>query len=156
MSTRVIPEPSEIARTLYRQLLAAWNAHDARAMAALFASNGNLVGFDGSSVNGRTEIEAHLAGIFAHHVTAAYVGIVREVRPLGDDVLLLRAVAGMIPPGKSEIYPAVNAVQTLVVFRSADRWSIALFQNTPAAFHGRPELVEQLTAELQAAAAAAR
>ncbi|MGZ4033139.1 MAG: SgcJ/EcaC family oxidoreductase, partial [Tumebacillaceae bacterium] len=28
-------------------------------------------------------------------------------------------------------------------------WQIALFQNTPAQFHGRPELVEQMTAELR-------
>ncbi len=30
-------------------------------------------------------------------------------------------------------------------------WRIALFQNTPAAFHGRPEFSEQLTAELHEA-----
>jgi hypothetical protein len=29
---------------------------------------------------------------------------------------------------------------------------IVLFQNTPAQFHGRPELVEEMTRELQAVA----
>jgi hypothetical protein len=29
------------------------------------------------------------------------------------------------------------------------KWRIALFQNTPAAFHGRPELAEQLSADLR-------
>jgi len=28
-------------------------------------------------------------------------------------------------------------------------WRIKLFQNTPAQFHGRPELVEQMTDELR-------
>ena len=29
------------------------------------------------------------------------------------------------------------------------KWKIISFQNTPAAFHGRPELAEQLSAELR-------
>jgi len=55
----------------------------------------------------------------------------------------------MVPPGKSDLNPAVNAVQTLVAARQDSRWRIAVFQNTPAAFHGRPELSERLTEELR-------
>jgi hypothetical protein len=57
----------------------------------------------------------------------------------------------MVPPGQSDINPEVNAVQTLVSVRQQNKWSIALFQNTPAAFHGRPELNERLTEELRQA-----
>jgi hypothetical protein len=32
------------------------------------------------------------------------------------------------------------------------QWRIVLFQNTPAQFHGRPSLVEEMTRELQAVA----
>lgn len=55
----------------------------------------------------------------------------------------------MVPPGGSDINPAVNAIQSLVAVRREDLWRIALFQTTPAAFHGRPELSEQLTSELR-------
>ena len=56
----------------------------------------------------------------------------------------------MVPPGKSEIDPALNAVQSLVAAKAPDgEWRIALFQTTPAQFHGRPELVQQLTDELR-------
>jgi hypothetical protein len=55
----------------------------------------------------------------------------------------------MIPPGQSDINPEVNAVQTLVSVKQQNKWSIALFQNTPAAFHSRPELSERLTEELR-------
>ena len=143
------PTPSDEVRTLYQRLLDAWNAQDASAYAGLFAPTGSIVGFDGSPVDGRAAIEEHLRGIFGHHRTASYVGIVREVRPLGDGAMLLRAVAGMIPPGKNDINPATNAVQSLVVVRDGGRWSVALFHNTPAAFHGRPEAVEALTQELR-------
>jgi hypothetical protein len=63
-------------------------------------------------------------------------------------VTLLRAVAGMIPPGKTELNPAANAIQSLVVVTEAAQPRIALLHNTPAAFHGRPHMVEQLTDEL--------
>ena len=136
-------------RALYAELLACWNRRDAAAMAALYEENANVIGFDGSQMNGRAEIESEIGGIFADHQTAAYLGKVREVRFLSPDVALLRAVVGMVPPGGADINPAVNAIQSLVVTRQAGQWRIALFQNTPAQFHGRPELAEALTEELK-------
>lgn len=43
----------------------------------------------------------------------------------------------------------VNAIQTLVTVKHDGQWRIAVFQNTPAAFHGRPELRDRLTEELR-------
>jgi len=134
---------------LYHAQLVAWNARDAAAMAALYAEDGSVVGFDGSPVDGRAAIAAHLGPIFADHPIAAYVGKIREVRFLAPDVALVRAVAGLVPPGKSEINPDLNAVQALVAIKRDGRWEIALYQNTPAAFHGRPDASRDLTAELQ-------
>ena len=117
--------------------------------ANLFAENGNTIGFDGSQMNGRRQINDELSQIFANHKVSSYVGIIREVRPLSSTIFILRAVAGMVPPGQSKITPAVNTIQTLVGQKEQEQFLIALFQNTPAAFHGRPEAVEQLTKELQ-------
>jgi uncharacterized protein (TIGR02246 family) len=99
--------PADV-EALYRALLAGWNRRDAAAWGDLFTSNGSLVGFDGSQVDSRRAIVAHLAGIFADHEPAAYVGKVKEVRPLAPGVALLRAVAGMVPPGASAVEPSVN------------------------------------------------
>jgi len=141
---------------LYRALIAGWNRRNATAMARLFAEAGSLVGFDGSQVDGSAAIEATMAQIFGRHPTPPFVAILREVRRLGPGSALLRAIAGMAPPGKAELDPALNAIQSLVAVREGDRWRIALFQNTPAALHGRPELVAEMTEELGAAAAEAR
>ena|SRR5690349_521400 len=135
-------------RDLYARLLGAWNGRDAEAFAALFADDGAMIGFDGSQAAGR-EIREHLQPIFANHPTAAYVAHVREVRALAPGVALLRAAAGMVPPGADDLNPAVNTLQTLLAARSGDGWRIVLFQNTPAQFHGRPELTEQHLAELR-------
>jgi uncharacterized protein (TIGR02246 family) len=136
-------------RLLYEQILIAWNQQDAAAMAARFEEDGNIVGFDGSQADSRAAIEDHLRPIFADHPTAAYVAIVREIRMLGRDVGLLRAVVGMIPPNSDEINPAGNTIQTLVAIQYEDGWQAALFQSTPAAWHGRPQDSADLTEELR-------
>lgn len=141
-------DESEV-RTLYGQLLDAWNGRSSHKFAVLFAEESNVVGFDGSLMHGPTEIEATLGQIFSDHPTAAYIGKIREVRFLSAEVALLRAVAGMVPPGQADLNPAVNTIQTLVAVKGEEQWRIVLFQNTPAQFHGRPDLVQQLTEELR-------
>jgi len=140
----------ENVRELYRRLLAAWNNRNAADMAALFDEEGYVVGFDGSQLNGPAEIESEIGKIFAHHQTPPYYGKIRGVRFITPGVAMLRSVAGMVPPGKSDIDPTLNAVQSLVTAKAPDgELRIALFQTTPAQFHGRPELVQQLTDELR-------
>jgi uncharacterized protein (TIGR02246 family) len=150
----VSPQPPSTAAEfpiydLYRQLLEAWNNQDAHAFAATFTEDGSSVGYDGSPMNGLAEIEMTLSGIFTNHKTATYVAKVREIRFLSSQTAILRAVVGMISPGKTDLNPERNAIQSLVAAYVDNQWRIALFQNTPARFDGRPELAEALTQELR-------
>jgi uncharacterized protein (TIGR02246 family) len=155
MSTHASHPPAAQSRdtadisALYQKLLDGWNQRDAAAYATLFAEDASIVGFDGSPMNGRAEIATQIGQIFADHPTSRYVGKVREVRLLTPDVAILRAVVGMVPPGQSDLKPDVNAIQSLVAAKHHGQWLIALFQNTPARFDGRPELAQQLTNELR-------
>ena len=143
------PGDQGAVRALYRQLLDVWNRQDAQAYAGLIAEDGNIVGFDGSQMDGRAAVVDEIGRIFADHQTARYIAAVREVRLVTPDVAILRAVVGMVPPGQTDIKPDVNAIQSLVATRSEGVWRIALLQSTPAQFHGRPELGQQLTDELR-------
>jgi uncharacterized protein (TIGR02246 family) len=134
--------------TLYFLLLEKWNARDAAGYAALCTPHGYVIGFDGSELVGRTAIEASLRAIFAHHQTPTFVAKVRSVE-LFADVAILRAVAGMVPAGRHDLDPNLNAIQTMVASHDSDRWHVEVFHNTPAAFHGRPEAREALTQELR-------
>lgn len=136
------------ALALYERLLRAWNDQNADDFGGVFAEDGSAIGFDGSTMNGRQEIVETIRAIFRDHRTATYVAKVREVRGLGADVVLVRAVVGMRPPGSAELNPAVNAIQSVVTTGQGASLRVALLHNTPAAFHGRPELAEELTREL--------
>ena len=133
---------------LHTELLTYWNNQNASGMAMLFIKDANVIGFDGSQMNGQVQIETELKQVFANHKTASYVWKIEEIRFLDSRVALLRAIVGMVPPGKKEINPATNAVQSLIVIKQNDIWKISLFQNTPAQFHGRPELVDAMTKDL--------
>lgn len=134
---------------LYNTLIDAWNRRDAKGMSDQFADQGVQIGFDGSKLIGKKEILAHLTPIFEDHPTAPFITKVKEIRSLGKDTAILYAIAGMVPPGKSDIEPAVNTHQTLVAVKKNNDWQVELFQNTPAQFHGRSELVEEMTEELR-------
>ncbi len=145
-------EEEEAVRALYRAILSGWNAGDAAAFAAPFASDGVVIGFDGSEVRGRAAIESAMAAVLADHRTGSYVGRVRSVRALGaGDAMLLQAVAGVVPAGEEDLNPDLNSAQALVAERDGDgAWRVVLYQNTPAQYHGRPDAAERLTAELRA------
>jgi uncharacterized protein (TIGR02246 family) len=142
--------PHDVAiRTLYVQFLDGWNRRSGAAVAATFADDGDIIGFDGSHHHGRLSIAADLRQIFGSHQTPAYVALIRSVRQMAPDAAILMAHAGMIPPGGNDFDPALHVVHSLVAVEDGGRWKISLLQATPAAWHGRPEAREALTEELR-------
>lgn len=135
------------AQQIYEKLIQAWNSRNANGMAGLFAEDGELIGFDGSIISGQKTIFEHLHPIFESHPTPPYIYKLKSCKEVGGSILL-RAIVGMVPPGKEELEPTLNAHQTLLVKEDKGEWKIILFQNTPAQFHGRPDLNEQMTEEL--------
>ncbi len=147
-----MPAQNQAIVSTYMKLLAAWNAQDAAAMAALFAEGGAQVGFDGSEAQGPRTIQQQLAPIFRDHPTKRFVHVIREVHQVTDDVALLRAIAGMVPRESLELDESKNVVQSLILRKEGVGWQIVLFQNTPARLDGRPEAVAAMSNELRAAA----
>jgi uncharacterized protein (TIGR02246 family) len=142
----------EAVTALYEALIGGWNDHDGVAMAAPFADDGVVIGLDGSINEGKATIGTEMARIFADHETGRYAVKVRNVRAVGTNAMVLRSIAGLVPPGQTAINPATNSHQSVVAEQRDGRWEIVLFQNTPAQFHGRPELVDEMTRELRAVA----
>ena len=147
--TAAHPHDAQI-RALYASFLDGWNRQSGAAVAAGFADDGDIIGFDGTHHHGRLAIAADLRQIFGSHQTPVYASLIRSVRPIAPGVAVLMAHAGMIPPGGNDIDPDLHTVHTLVaVDEGGGRWRIALLQATPAAWHGRPEARQALADELR-------
>jgi uncharacterized protein (TIGR02246 family) len=139
----VSEDAATAARATYRQLLVAWNERDARTFSTLFGADGVMIGYDGSSAEGAEAIVDHLEPIFTNHPTATYLAHVIDVREIGSGLVMVRAMAGMVPPGENQVNPSVNALHTVLLRTSDGEPSIVLFQNTPAQYHGRQDLSDE-------------
>jgi uncharacterized protein (TIGR02246 family) len=63
---------------LYEELIGGWNGRDAGRLAAPFAEDGEVIGFDGSEQAGQVAIARAMRQIFEDHETGAYVSDVRS------------------------------------------------------------------------------
>ncbi len=139
------------AAQVFAQIIDGWNRRDAIAMSAPFAERCVMIGFDGSEMLSRPAILDAMRAIWQHHQTPPYVARIRSVRMASADTAVLHAVTGLLK-ADGEINAATNAVTTLVAVRDSADWRVVLYQNTPAAYHGRAADAEALTQELQALA----
>jgi len=146
----MIQSPAMIAtRDLYTKFIDGWNAMDARAIAACLAPDALLIGFDGSRITGRVEIERNMAMIFADHQPHRFYPIERFVRMLAPTVGIYSGDIGCVPRGGHELDERLNARQVLVAGQSEEGWRAHLLQSTPAALHGQDQERLALNEELR-------
>ncbi|GAA4754070.1 hypothetical protein GCM10023328_41790 [Modestobacter marinus] len=144
------PQDTQI-RALYARYLAGWNQRSGVTVSSVFADDGELIDLDGTLRSGRLSIAADMRRMFTEHATPTFVGVVRSVRRLTDRVVVLHAVAGMVPAGADAVDPSRHTVHALTAVEEEGRWKIALLQSTPARYGGRADALTALTAELEAA-----
>lgn len=135
-------------REVYERLLNAWNSLDAVGMAECCADECTFIGFDGSQYFFRKELEQAVSRIFRDHQPPRYVYKIREISFVSADVAQVFAIVGMVRNGDNAVNPALNALQLATLRKKGKEWRIVSFQNTPARFDQQPELVEEMTQEL--------
>jgi len=110
----------------------AWNEHDAKAYAALFSEDGDVVNVVGWWWRGRDEIERKLTDAFALVFRESTLTITEAtVRFLTPEIAVAHARWTMsgarTPPGIPE---PREGLQTIVLQKFGGNWMIAAFQNT--------------------------
>ncbi len=110
----------------------AWNQHNARAYAALFAEDGDVVNVVAWWWKGRTEIESNLTRMFANIFRESTLTFTQvDVRFLTPDIAIAHArwtmTGARMPPGLPE---PREGLQTLTVQKRNGEWLIAAFHNT--------------------------
>jgi len=128
-SSTSTPADETAIRSLYQQLMDGWNKGSSEAFAAPFAEDSDLVGFDGTHLNGRQNIISFHQQLFDNYVKGScLVGKVRNVRFLTHDVAIMHIVGGTIMADQTDIEPERNSVQTLVATKdSKGKWRLAAF-----------------------------
>jgi len=119
-------------RDLQARQQEAWNRHDAKAYAALFTSDGDVVNVVGWWWKSRSEIETNLTAAFAVAFRDSTLTITDvQVRFLAGDLAVAHVRWSMegskTPPGIPEPREGIQ----IQVLQKRDRvWRIAAFQNT--------------------------
>jgi uncharacterized protein (TIGR02246 family) len=110
----------------------AWNQHDAKAYAALFAQDGDVVNVVGWWWRGRADIESKLTDAFAFVFRESTLTITEvNVRFLTSEIAVAHVrwtlTGARTPPAIPE---PREGIQTIVLRKSGGSWMIAAFQNT--------------------------
>ena len=114
----------------------AWNTHDARAYARLFAEDADVINVLGWHWKGRAEAEQKLGSAFAFVFARSSLHIDDvAIRPLSDDLALAHVTWTMTgarsPDGSGGSVPQ-HGIQTQLLRKTDGRWLILSFQNTNA------------------------
>jgi uncharacterized protein (TIGR02246 family) len=124
-------------RAIVQQVQDGWNAHDAKAFAAPFAADADYVVVNGMQIKGRDAIEKGHTGIFTTiYKESRNVGTVKSVRFLRPDVAVVHVEWNLEFKAGGETKKG-HAINTMVMTKEGDKWSIAAFHNTPIQPQGR-------------------
>jgi uncharacterized protein (TIGR02246 family) len=126
-------DEAEIKNLQARQA-AAWNRHDAKAYAELFAEDADVVNVVGWWWKGRAELEAKLTAAFAWVFADSTLTITEvQVRFLAPEFAVAHVrwtmTGARTPPNIPE---PRQGIQTQILRKTGGQWLIAAFQNTNA------------------------
>ena len=127
-------------RKLENQQAETWNRHDAKAYAALFTDDADVVNVLGWWWKGRPQLESKLTAAYAYVFRESVLTIAEtDVKFLTPDIAVAHVRWSMTgaksTTGNVSPMP-VNGIQTQVLRKHAGAWLIAEFQNT----NGVPEV----------------
>jgi uncharacterized protein (TIGR02246 family) len=119
-------------REVYQRFMEAWNRGSGAGLAEVFTEDGDLVGFDGTHLQGPQEIGPFHQQLFDKWLKGSRLLVqVTGVRFLSPDVALMHAVGRTVMRGEQAPTPERDSIQTLVVTRQeGGDWRLAAFQNT--------------------------
>jgi len=127
-------DEAEIRNLVQTRQQEAWNRHDAKAYAALFTEDGDLVNVVGWWWKGRPQIEQKLtdAYIFVFRESTLTVNEV-QIKFLTPEIAVAHVRWSMVGARTPQGLPEPRqGIQTLTLRKQTSKWLIAVFQNTNA------------------------
>jgi uncharacterized protein (TIGR02246 family) len=131
----VQPRPTDVEaiHALVDRMTAAFNVHDAREAAAMYADDADFVSVRGERAHGRKEIEKRLAHIFATRARATTLKTLdTSIRFPKSDVAIVHVtneLSGLVAPDGSRL-PPHQELSVRLLLKAKGRWKVAAFHNT--------------------------
>jgi uncharacterized protein (TIGR02246 family) len=111
-----------VAESVVKSFMAAYNAHDPKAISALFLLDAMLLGFDGMATQGRDAIERVYAGVLKN-LGGHFTVVIKDALPLGDNVVVANDELEIRDAGQNHETIRGRAVITLA--KTPDGWRYA-------------------------------
>jgi uncharacterized protein (TIGR02246 family) len=151
-------DAEQAAGEIVAEMVHGWNAHDAHAFAAIFASDADFTNVFGMGAQGRQEIERFHRPIFETMFKASRLtAIETRTRPVRSDVAAVAVVwemPGACDPAGNQ-WPSRRGLMNLLITRERGAWSIAVMHNMELPEGGMADAQAQLQERHQGAGAAA-
>jgi uncharacterized protein (TIGR02246 family) len=136
-TSQAMSQDEAAIRKVVQQVEDGWNRNDGKAFAAPFAADADYVVVNGATIKGREAIEKGHNGIFTTIYKDSHnVGTVKSIRFLRPDVAVVHIEWNLEFRAGGETKKG-HAINTMVMTKEGDNWSIAAFQNTPTQAEGR-------------------
>src|SRR5262245_15331737 len=141
--TQAAPDQSSdeaAIRANIEALVRAYNAGDAKEIAALFIPDGQIVDKEGKTVKGRPEIEKTFAGLFADSPQTRMEVTIDSIRFVGPDLAVEEGSTKESVPGESPEYDRY----TVLHVKRDGKWFMALARDTEGETPSNKEQLQQL------------
>jgi len=140
----------QAAQRIANAFAAAWNAHDARVFAAIFAEDADFTNVFGMRARGRAAIEKFHRPIFETMFKDSHLEITdRQLRPIRPDVAALDmnwSMTGARDPAGNE-WPKRQGLISMVIAREQSDWSVVVMHNMDLPEKGMAEAQQKLQGE---------
>jgi uncharacterized protein (TIGR02246 family) len=124
---------------LFSSFNKAFNAHDPKAMAALFADDGDFIIFGGTIRKGPAGVEQQMLTVFGRLKTLHRDVTVRDIRFLRPDVAVLHAdfETSGVTNAEGAAVPPTPGFYDWIVVKTQGRWQIASWHESNGPQQGR-------------------
>jgi uncharacterized protein (TIGR02246 family) len=115
-------EVRQVAESVVKSFMAAYNAHDAKAISTLFLPDAMFLGIDGKVTQGREAIESTYAATLKN-LGGHFTVLIKDAIPLGDNVVVANDEIEIRDAGQNHDTIRGRAVITLA--KTPDGWRYA-------------------------------
>jgi uncharacterized protein (TIGR02246 family) len=116
-------EARQVAESVVKSFMAAYNTHDPKAISALFLPDAMLLGFDGMLAQGREAIERSFAGLLKNQ-GGHFTVVIKDAIPLGDNVVVANDELKIAGAGQHSD-ETINGRAVITLAKTPDGWRYA-------------------------------